>query len=98
MRKILMITITAGSVFCFICSCGSREPERSEISVTPIIVEDITGQEMGFLNTDASASDTDQGKTNPDSSDQEAPSDDASKDAVRSDETTDSDSTLPFLI
>lgn len=94
MRKILMTTIAAGSVFCFICSCGSREPERSEISVTPIIVEDITGQEMGFPNTDAS--DTDQGATHSDSSDQGGPSNDASQDEVHSDETADSENTLPF--
>lgn len=97
MKKKWMTLITAACVICSACGCGNREPEGSGISVTPIIVEDITGQEMGFPNTDTADSDINQDGTHSDDTVQDgADSSEADQDAAHSNEASGSESGLHF--
>lgn len=50
MKKRWIILMIAGSLTCSVCGCGNRTQEEPGNTVTPIIVEDITGQDMNFPN------------------------------------------------
>lgn len=97
MRKRFMTLLTAGCVVCSACGCANQEPDKSGISVTPIIVEDITGQEMGFPNTDTADLDENHDEAHLNGTDQnESSADNTNPDAAHSNETSDRKEVLPF--
>ncbi len=64
MKKRWIILMIAGSLTCSVCGCGNRTQEEPGNTVTPIIVEDITGQDMNFPNAGGGETDTDQASVN----------------------------------